>query len=248
MLTNKDLANFALNKATHVSSKYMWGEYGRTITNATIEQKARQYPLRYSQARIDELKKCTNGYWIGCDCAGLIKWFLWTDNGTHDIRYDSKTDRNTGGLWNCATNRGTIDTLPEIPGIILYKSGHVGVYIGGGKAVECTLGRYGDGIVQTEVRGRGWTHWITIPDIEYVTSSVGDLPAVGDIVDYSGDVHYSSANSTRAVPCKGGRAVLTRIYQLGRARHPYHLIYIRGSGSTVYGWVDSDKVKVIESD
>ena len=123
MLTNKDLANFSLNKATHVSSKYMWGDYGRTITNATIEQKAKQYPLRYSQSRIAELEKCTNGYWIGCDCAGLIKWFLWTDNGKHDIRYNAKTDRNTTGLWNTATQRGVISTLPEIPGIIFIKWG-----------------------------------------------------------------------------------------------------------------------------
>lgn len=54
MLTNKDLADFCLNKATHVSSKYMWGDYGRTITNTTIEQKAKQYPTRYSAyGRVD---------------------------------------------------------------------------------------------------------------------------------------------------------------------------------------------------
>lgn len=248
MLTNKDLADFCLNKATHVSSKYMWGDYGRTITNTTIEQKAKQYPTRYSANRIAELKKCTNGYWIGCDCAGLIKWCLWTDKGTHDIRYNSKTDRNTGGLWNCATKRGTIDTLPEVPGIILYKTGHVGVYIGNGMAVECTLGSYGDGIVQSKVKGRGWTHWLTIPEIDYDFESAdtnNTLPKVGDTVEYSGTVHYTSANSTKARSCKGGKAKVTQIYQLGKSKHPYHLVYIKGSGATVYGWVDMDKVKVI---
>ena len=247
MLTNKDLADFCLNKATHVSSKYMWGDYGRTITNTTIDQKAKQYPTRYSAGRIAELKKCTNGYWIGCDCAGLIKWFLWTDKGAHDIRYNSKTDRNTGGLWNCATSRGTIDTLPEVPGIILYKTGHVGVYIGDGNAVECTLGSYGDGIVQSKVSGRGWTHWLTIPDIQYVYDNTDDLPQVGDVVTYTGDLHYTNANAVTGKSCKGGTAKLTQIYKLGQSGHPYHLIYVKGSGATVYGWVDADKVKKINS-
>ena len=45
--------------------------------------------------------------------------------------------------------------------------GHVGVYIGNGEAVECTLGSYGDGIVKTKVKGRGWTHWLQMPEIAY---------------------------------------------------------------------------------
>lgn len=61
--------------------------------------------------------------------------------------------------------------------------------------------------------------------------------AVGDIVTYSGTVHYSSANSTAAKKCKGGKAKITRIYQLGKSKHPYHLIHT-GTGCTVYGWVD----------
>ena len=31
---------------------------------------------------------------------------------------------------------GTIDTLPEIPGLALYKDGHARYYIGNGYAVE----------------------------------------------------------------------------------------------------------------
>lgn len=63
-------------------------------------------------------------------------------------------------------------------------------------------------------------------------------PAVGDIVNYSGSVHYSSANAASGVSCKGGQAKITQIYQLGKSKHPYHLIHT-GSGCTVYGWVDA---------
>ena len=63
-------------------------------------------------------------------------------------------------------------------------------------------------------------------------------PAVGDTVIYNGTRHYSHANAVTGPICKGGKAKITAIYQLGKSRHPYHLIAVSGSGSTVYGWVD----------
>jgi surface antigen len=64
-------------------------------------------------------------------------------------------------------------------------------------------------------------------------------PKVGDEVIYNGTVHYNSANSTSPKACKGGRAKITQIYQLGKSKHPYHLIKVSGKGATVYGWVDA---------
>lgn len=64
-------------------------------------------------------------------------------------------------------------------------------------------------------------------------------PAVGDIVNYTGKVHYTSAGATKAIACKGGKAKITAIYQLGKSKHPYHLVAVSGSGATVYGWVDA---------
>lgn len=64
-------------------------------------------------------------------------------------------------------------------------------------------------------------------------------PAVGDIVIYNGKTHYSSANASRGSACKGGKAKITQIYQLGKSKHPYHLIAVSDSGSNVYGWVNA---------
>lgn len=64
-------------------------------------------------------------------------------------------------------------------------------------------------------------------------------PAVGDVVKYNGTVHYTSANSTNAIKCKDGKAKITQIYQLGKSKHPYHLVNVSGGGATVYGWVDA---------
>ncbi|MCD7711754.1 MAG: LysM peptidoglycan-binding domain-containing protein, partial [Firmicutes bacterium] len=64
-------------------------------------------------------------------------------------------------------------------------------------------------------------------------------PAVGDTVTYNGTVHYSSANSTVAKSCKGGKATIKQIYKLGTSKHPYRLLKVSGSGATVSGWVDA---------
>ncbi len=61
--------------------------------------------------------------------------------------------------------------------------------------------------------------------------------SVGDIVTYKGTVHYTNANATKSSPCKGGKAKITKIYMLGKSKHPYHLVRVAGGG-TVYGWVD----------
>ena len=63
-------------------------------------------------------------------------------------------------------------------------------------------------------------------------------PAVGDKVRYNGTVHYTNANAARGASCKGGIAEITQIYQLGKSKHPYHLVH-KEKGCTVYGWVDA---------
>ena len=39
---------------------------------------------------------------------------------------------------------------------------------------------------------------------------------------------------------KGGKAKITQIYQLGKSKHPYHLVRVGCDGATVYGWVDEN--------
>lgn len=63
-------------------------------------------------------------------------------------------------------------------------------------------------------------------------------PKVGDIVNYTGNKHYVNANAANGSSCNGGKAKITNIYQLGKSKHPYHLVRVSGKGATVYGWVD----------
>lgn len=62
-----------------------------------------------------------------------------------------------------------------------------------------------------------------------------------DIVDFTGTTHYANANATSGSACKAGIAMVSKTAK--GSKHPYHLIKVSGSGSTVYGWVDEANIK-----
>ncbi len=165
-MTNFDFISF-LKKALSKPVMYMWGDYGRTITESTVSAKAKQYPTRYNTAYQAELRKQI-GTGIGCDCTGLIKWFLWT-GGDIDLapKYNAATDYSASGWYRVAKVRGIIALMPEIPGLIVSMAGHCGVYIGNGAVIECTKGKFGNGVVLTRLADRKWENWCECAFFDY---------------------------------------------------------------------------------
>lgn len=68
-------------------------------------------------------------------------------------------------MYNNAKKKGTIDTIPEVPGLAVWHTGHIGIYIGNGEVIEAMGTKYG--VVKTKLSGRGWTHWLEVPHISY---------------------------------------------------------------------------------
>lgn len=66
---------------------------------------------------------------------------------------------------------------------------------------------------------------------------------VGDTVMFTGNGHYFSASSKVGFSCKPGRAIVRAVNKSNKALHPYRVQAIRGSGSTVNGWVNADAIK-----
>lgn len=79
--------------------------------------------------------------------------------------------------------------------------------------------------------------WVDAADIGAAASSE---IAVGDVVQFAGGPHYTSANATsyKTSP-KAGPAKVTAISK--GAKHPYHIVHTT-SASSVYGWVNADKI------
>lgn len=71
----------------------------------------------------------------------------------------------SGHMYYNASRKGSIETMPDTPGLAVWKSGHIGVYIGNGEVIEAMDTRYG--VVKTKLQGRGWTHWLEVPGIKY---------------------------------------------------------------------------------
>ena len=66
---------------------------------------------------------------------------------------------------NKGAEHGAVSAMPEIPGLVLWKEGHTGIYIGGGYAIEAMSTSKGVG--KTKVEGRGWQEWYKLPYISY---------------------------------------------------------------------------------
>ena len=85
--------------------------------------------------------------------------------------------------------------------------------------------------------------WVNAADIS--TGSAGGQTSgntetglkVGDVVNFKGTQHYTSAAAKDAKTCKPGKATVTAI--AAGKEHPYHLKAVSGGGSTVYGWVNA---------
>lgn len=139
-------------------------------------------------------------------------------------------------------------------------SDHIGIVtrVNGTSSFTVTEGNMSGGKVGTrtmQVNGK-FIRGFICPDFDAIAKKMGggstttpaqgaqpSAPAassykVGDIVNFAGNTHYTSADAASGKSCKPGRAKVTQIYQLGKSKHPYHLVAESGGGSTVYGWVN----------
>lgn len=57
-------------------------------------------------------------------------------------------------------------------------------------------------------------------------------------VRFLGGKHYVNAFAAAGTAARAGKASITTIFQPEKSKHPYHLVYVAGGGSNVYGWVD----------
>ena len=175
MLTNKQFVEF-LKKASSLNLPYWYGCYGQTGTEALYQSKKKQYPQYYNRSSYKQGWSHQYGKHVA-DCIGGLKYFLWT-NGNIDgtPKYNANQDVNVGGLYNLSKEKGTIKTMPEIPGLAVIMPHHIGYYIGNGLVVEWRGHDYG--CVTTKLKSRPWENWAKIPWISYTnTGTVTTTPA-----------------------------------------------------------------------
>lgn len=162
---NLDLAQWAI-EAEKAGWGYVWGTYGHVLTRSYYEAKLEQYP-----EGVGNYADFIQANWLGkrtADCIGLIKGYCWFDPEAQSIGYavNGMPDVGADSVIGLCSESGSLDTMPEIPGLVLWKQGHVGIYIGSGYAIEAMGTRYG--VVKTQVAGRGWAKWGKLSCLEFV--------------------------------------------------------------------------------
>jgi len=159
-----DLATYAIH-AWEQGWGYVWGTCGWVLTDSLFESKLNQYPDGVGNHEDFIRENWLHGRTT--DCVGLIKGYGWLDTQTLTVGYGTNgmPDYSANQMFNAATVTGTIDTIPEKPGLAVWRDGHIGVYIGDGYVIEAMGTHYG--VVKTKLAERSFTHWLEIPYIDY---------------------------------------------------------------------------------
>lgn len=160
--TAKGLVEYA---KAQLGKPYWYGTFGQAANISVYNQKKKQYPTYYmwSYPKEDEGIKVH-------DCVGLIKGYIWCDNNDDKTpNYIATQDKSANGMRDVCKEKGDINTMPEIAGILVFMQHHVGVYIGNGEVIEARGHAYG--VIKTKLKGRGWTSWGKCPYITYESNT-----------------------------------------------------------------------------
>jgi len=160
-LTGGKLAQFVITK---LGTPYVYGAKGAhgKFTQVRLNWLSKNYPGTFTKSYIAKAKKFIGK--ICCDCSGLISWYTGKEYGSSQ-------------LYSKASKRIPISQIKNIPiGTVLWKQGHVGVYIGEVNGVPMCVEAKGInyGCVKTKVSATKWKYGLLFPWITYgeVSSSV----------------------------------------------------------------------------
>jgi LysM repeat protein len=157
-----------------IGRPYWYGTYGQKATSSLLSAKRKQYPSYY---RADDFK---NQYGQKVhDCSGLIKGYLMSVSPTASPIYNASFDKSADRFYNDCVEKGDIKNIPDIPGIIVWKKDHIGVYIGDRYVIEARGHSYG--VIKSHILEVNWTNWGKLTDIEYIVENkaetvVPDVP------------------------------------------------------------------------
>lgn len=150
MKTGKGLADYAMNK---LGMPYFYGSKMNVLTESYMALMHERYPKMVSTSYMKKARDKGQVGKINVDCSGLIYGYR---------------DKNLGSyqLYSTAKKRLPITEVDKFAvGTVLWKEGHVGVYVGAGQVVEARGINYG--VVMTPVSAHKWEYGLTFDDMTY---------------------------------------------------------------------------------
>ena len=230
---------------------YWYGTFGLRATTSLFNSKRGQYPSHYTQSDRQAKYKAdiATNKWV-CDCIGLIKWFFWSGNDpTKPAVYKANGFPDISAnmcIQSHCDKTGSIKTIPEIPGLVVWSEGHIGVYIGNGYVVEARGFAYG--VVKTKLKDRPWVKWGMLKSkyITYVdgTGETGESGSENGSSGSSGTNTGSGSGSTTTSTI--GKRILRKGHKGADVKELQKLLIAQGYSCGSHAddgdfWTDTDK-------
>lgn len=195
MMKASELVKKAIDIAENHQTLYIMGCFGAPMTAANKKRYTTNHSYNKAAARVKMINAASEDT-FGFDCVNLIKGILWGWSGDKSKSYGG-AKYAVNGVPDIGADR-MITTCPDAsasgwatmePGEVVWTTGHIGIYIGNGLAVECTpkwkncvqitaVGNIGS---RAGYNTRTWKKHGHIPYVEY--SGKVEAPAPGPAPD-----------------------------------------------------------------
>lgn len=156
MKTGSGMVEYAYNR---LGTPYFYGAKitdGR-LTEGKMANMHNMYPKVVTNSYMAKARRKGQVGKVNVDCSGLIAGYRQLNIGSYQLYQTAYTRMPIANIDNFA------------PGVVLWKSGHVGVYIGKVNGVPMCIEAKGInyGTVQTKVSATKWVYGLTFKEIDY---------------------------------------------------------------------------------
>lgn len=189
VMSAQQLADKAKSIATNYKTLYVMGCFGAPMTAANKKRYIDNYEYNRRAARTAMIQAASADT-FGFDCVCLIKGILWGWSGNPNAVYggakygsNGVPDVNADTMISMCS--GVSANFSGIAvGEAVWMSGHIGIYIGNGLAVECTPAWQNKGQItavgnlgsKTGYNTRTWTKHGKLPWVSYGAETAPKLP------------------------------------------------------------------------
>lgn len=156
MLTGQGLVEHSKSK---LGTPYVYGAKGAdgVLTQTKVNVLSKMYASTFTYSYLTKIKSKRLIGKVCTDCSGLISWYRRKVLGSSQ-------------LYSTAKRRMPIKDIKDFaPGTVLWKNGHVGVYIGMENGVPMCVEAKGInyGTIKSKVSATKWVYGLTFADMEY---------------------------------------------------------------------------------
>lgn len=189
-MKSTEFVNKLVDIAKNYKTLYVMGCFGAPMTAANKKRYTQNHEYNKRPERTAMINAASADT-FGFDCVCLLKGVLWGWSGDASKTYggagyavNGVPDIGADSMIRVCSDVST-DFSKIVPGAAVWLSGHIGVYIGDGLAVECTPA-FANKVQITAVANIGtklgyssrtWTKWGLLPYVDYTEDKPLPAPA-----------------------------------------------------------------------